>query len=285
MKLDETTIDAAANRIARRWKVRVLAPVAETHRAYVFKVERDNGLAALKIYKRLGSGGEGSGVYFLRDLPPGIGVQVYRSSMLRSAVLMEWLEGDTLDRLIIDGQETRAVTLTAQIANAVYATKFRLPAVYQRVALRMRRDLISLAKSSPSKSKHPEMQRVKTLLDHLIKTTTNEHVIHGDLIFSNIMLTQEGPRLIDPKGLRCDTAFEMAKTLISPYSTISAASLPERIAIRGPVLAKAVKSSTQRLTQWAAVILGHTIINGKSRDSIENSKDPYLTKLLDLSGE
>ncbi|MDX8346619.1 aminoglycoside phosphotransferase family protein [Cognatiyoonia sp. IB215446] len=282
-KLNEETIGPAADKIAKSWRLQLCDRIAETRRAYVFKVDRPNGVAALKIYKRLGAAGEGAGIHFLQNLAPGIGARIYRKSAWRSAVLMEWLEGDTLDKLVVRGEDAKAIALTAQVANAVTATNFRLPFIYRRLAPGLQRDFKSCLSPASDMSRQSELGRAMALLLQLMNTSPNERVLHGDLGFGNIMLTPEGPRLFDPKGLRADPAFEVAKSLITPYGNTSLSDFETRVATRGPVLAQAVGTSPLRLTQWAAVMLAHKVFVGGQKRPEQRELMPYLTRLLDLS--
>ena len=99
MKLNDATVVPAFQKLAQSWDMTLLERVAETGRAYVFKVRGQRGTAALKLYKRFGASGEGAGVHFLRNLAPDIGVQIQRSSVLRSAVLMGVAERRTSGRI------------------------------------------------------------------------------------------------------------------------------------------------------------------------------------------
>ncbi|MEO0930264.1 MAG: aminoglycoside phosphotransferase family protein, partial [Pseudomonadota bacterium] len=193
------------------------------------------------------------------------------------------LEGDTLDKLVMRGDDAKATALTAQVANAVTTTDFRFPFIYKRVVPSLQRDFRSYLAPTDASQLHPDLARAATLLANLTRTTKQERVIHGDLGFGNIMLTPTGPRLIDPKGLRADPAFDLAKTLVAPYAGTSLAVFEERIAQRGPILAQAVGASPLRLTQWATVILAHKIAFRDKMQPEESNLGPYLTRLLDLS--
>ncbi|MEL6683082.1 MAG: aminoglycoside phosphotransferase family protein [Pseudomonadota bacterium] len=285
MKLNETTIGPAAAKIAKRWRLDIGDRVAETPRAYVYRVERREGPAALKIYKRIGAAGEGAGIQFLRNLDTGIGVEVYRTTALRSAVLMEWLEGEPLDHLAKRGKDKEATLLAGQVAHAIGEARFRYPFLYKRIAPSLVRDL-RLCQTKPDGSEpHPDLAHTIALVSHLIVTTPQEQVVHGDLRFSNIFLTAQGPRLIDPKGFRADPAFEFSKTLIDPYAGTSLAAFETRIAQRAPVLANAIQTSPKRIIQWAAVLLAHTVIYGGRKRKTDHPLTPYLATLLSLSAQ
>ncbi len=285
MKLNEQTVDAAANKIALRWGLTLNDRVAETRRAYVFKADGPDGLAAFKLYKRLGSAGEGAAVRFLRNLGPEVGVEIHRSSAWQAAVLMEWLEGPTLDELVAEGQDARAISLLAEAAHAVSTTNFRFRFIYRRIVPGLKKDFKTHLSEQNSSPYEDAFQRAAVLLDHLAQTTTKERVIHGDLGFSNVILSPKGPRVIDPKGLRVDPAFELAKALVAPYNNLTISDFIKRINSRGPVFAEALDTTQLRLIQWAAVIIAHTTIHQMKRNEKELRSLPYLTTLLDMSKE
>ncbi len=281
MKLNEHTIGPAARTLANRWRLKLGDRVAETPRAFIFQAEGREGLCALKIYKQLGMGGEGSAVHFLRNLPPDTGVKIYRSSLVRSAMLMEWLEGPGLDQVLTNGAEGEATEMLAQVAQAISKTPFKWPFLYRRVATGTRRDL----QNSIDQSTGPhdaELRRALQLLDHLT-ATAQEKVLHGDLGFSNVIATADGPRLIDPKGLRADPAFEFSKSLITPFNFSSVDELITRIDRRGAVFANAIGVPQQRLVQWATIVMAHSTFRNPSKHAFQKQMKPYLMALLDLS--
>jgi streptomycin 6-kinase len=249
----------------------------------VFKVDSPDGPAALKLYKEVGSSGEGVAVHFLRNLAPNVGVKVFRSNTMRTAILMEWLEGPTLEQLVDQGEEARATKLLGEVADAVSQTNFKLSIIYRRVAPGLKRDFAKCFDQSDPVQQPRELQRSITLLDHLMQTTPQEQVIHGDLGFGNVILTDNGPRLFDPKGFRADPAFELAKALVMPYDILPLAEFIKRVESRATVLATAIDTTPLRLIQWAAIIIAHKAIYG-ARKRPENSRLlPYLTTLLDMT--
>lgn len=276
---------ATARVFASRWKLKLRDRVAETKRAHVFKVDSPNGPAALKIYKEIGSSGEGAGVHFLRSLDHGVGVQIYRSSLLRPAVLMEWVEGPLLLQLVKDGQDGRATRHLGQVASAVAQTDFRFPFLFPRIVPRLKRDFARCVDQSSPATPQGALERTKALLDDLSRTSPAERVVHGDLGFNNIILTQDGPRLIDPKGLRADPSFELAQAMALPCNDVPIPDFIKRVESRGQILAEGSETTPLRLIQWSTIMMAHRVIYGGRNRPDPSPMQPYLTALLDMSGQ
>ena len=284
MRLKLHTPDNAAEIMAVRWNLTLQSLVAETYRARIFKVDSPHGPAALKVYKKVGFGGEGAGIQFLRQLTPGIGAQIYRSNNMRTAVLIEWLDGPTLATLLADGEEARATALLGQVGRSVTMARFRLPMIYRRVLPGLKRDFERRAKAPIDGVPHPDLPRVQALLAHLSRTSTGESVLHGDLGFENVILTPDGPRLLDPKGLRAEPAYDCAKALFLPYDQPSEADFIKRIEARKDILSDAVSIPSERIVQWAAITLAHKVIHGAKKYPKNTALRPYMRTLLDMSG-
>lgn len=261
----------------------MIAQIAETPPAFVYKVDAPQGRAALKLYKHIGWSGEGASLPFLRDLNPGVGVRVFRSDALRAAMLLEWLDGPTLGELRENDQEQLAITHIAAVAKGVHSTRFRKPFIYPRLGTKLARDFRKRNPLAGDEGAERLITRAADLLDHLIATTNHEHIIHGDLGFENVILTKDGPRLIDPKALRVDPAAEFAKFLVSPLSGVSPAEFIDRTKDRSEQLCASVAATPQRLIQWAAVVLGHRVLRVTQDGRNARSLQTYLAALLDMA--
>jgi streptomycin 6-kinase len=278
-----TTPKAASEKLAARWNLTLHDCVAETNRARVYKVDGPDGPSALKLYKKLGSAGEGAAVQFLKNLEPGVGVQIYRSSIWRAAVLMEWLEGPSLDELVANGAEDEAVKHLSTVAAQVHATSFNRQFIYRRIAPEYQKELANSRKKLDPSDTPDELHRATQLLDHLVETTTQEHVTHGDLGYPNVILTPTGPRLIDPKGMRSDPALEFAKALTPPISQDVPDDLSDRLDRYAATMAAAINTTPQRLIQWVAIAVALNTFRLRKNKTYRSAMLPLLTKLLDLS--
>ncbi|WP_341366859.1 aminoglycoside phosphotransferase family protein [Yoonia sp. BS5-3] len=121
------------------------------------------------------------------------------------------------------------------------------------------------------------------LFDELRRSNPAEQVIHGDLNWGNVIQTDKGPRLIDPKGLRGDPAYEFAKALLKPYCDLCTSDFLDRTQARAAQLAPFVGATPRRVIQWATITLGLNVLRGKSKDPNLPALQPYLTALLDAS--
>ncbi len=285
MKFHSRNDDAAANALARRWKLKIKDCIAETRRARIFQVDSPDGPAALKLYKRIGSSGESASVPFLRDLAPGAGAKIYRVSPLRTAVLMEFLEGPTLQDLVTQGEEARATALLADVAAAVIGSSFRFPIIYSRQIPAITSDFALRKGHQGNVPLQDAMHRAANLFDHLVRTSPAEQVIHGDLGYGNVILTSDGPKLIDPKGLRADPACEFAKALSQPYDDVNVDVCTKTAVRRASLIAAKADVPMIRIVQWATINLARTTIKRADRQNGERDLLPYLTALLALSDQ
>ena len=266
-------------KIAVKWQLTDLEPITETSRAFVLKVTGPMGHAVLKYYKRWHRAGEGAASHFMRSLKPGVGPIIYRDSLWHTSVLMEWLDGPTLNSLIREGQDVQAAEMFTDVARGILDSKFLVPPMYNRKMPKLKKSLAEL-------NAHPnpdQLRRVRDLGCHLAKTTTRERILHGDLHGDNIIITPNGPRLIDPKGVRADPALEFSKVLLRPIHDLATPDLIKRAQERAAIFAPTIDVEPLRLIQWAAMVLGHSTLRRTAKSPSEPLEEQLVKALLDLS--
>ena len=275
----KTTLKNTAFKIAAKWQVTLEQRLVETSRAVIYKAQGPVGPVALKLYKQVGSGGEGAAIQFLRNLAPDVGVKVLRVNLLRTAVMLEWLEGPSLDALAGDADDTQAVTHLAHVAGRVAQTDFNYPFLYRKITTKFQADF----QNSQAAATDPDLTRAAHLMQNLVETTTQDRVIHGDLRFENVILTKDGPRLIDPKGYVADPAFEFCKALTPAPAASTPADYAACIMRRAPVYAGAIGTDPKRVIGWGAVVLAQRMFSGAKRAERSAAMRPFLQTFLDLA--
>jgi streptomycin 6-kinase len=249
----------------------------------VYKARGPNGPVALKLYKQIGSSGEGAAITFLRQLKPEYGVKVLKLNALRTAVLMEWLDGPALDTMVNEGGDQEACYHLAIAAKAVTQTNFTRQFIYQRLVPTLQQKFVRRIAKDDAGRTDRGFKRAAFILDELVQTTEQERVVHGDLGFSNVILTKDGPRLIDPKGLRADPAHEFGKAMIQAYGSVSIEEYVARIKSRAEIMAGGINASPQRVIRWGAVMQARSMFKHKATPSQRPTIEPYLGAFLDLA--
>ncbi|EBA13148.1 aminoglycoside phosphotransferase family protein [Roseobacter sp. CCS2] len=270
-----------AEKIAARWNVHLDTPLKHTADRLVYKVSTADGNAVLKLNRKLGS--EGGAVPFLRGLPDGIGVQLLRVSPLRRAVLLDWLEGPTLEECLAEGRATEAETHLAKLASALAQASFRYAFTLPKLETWLMRRFTRCAKGLQNTPHHQNLTRSMRLFEKLVQTTQRQTVIHGDLDFNNAILTQAGPRLIDPKGFRADPAAEFHRALVKRPSGPTVQDFINCIQHRAAVFAPAINETPQRVIQWGAVMRANQVLFHHAGRAAADRADPHLTAYLDLA--
>lgn len=267
--------------IAKRWQVTLGQPLLLKRDRVVYKVETESGPAVLKVCTKFGN--EAGAVPFLRGLPDGIGVRIRRATPLRRAILMDWLEGPNLEELYDQGREAEAELHLAKVAAALKQCSFRYPFILPRIAKRIGHRLKRCKESAERSDTADLYGRTVRLFDTLNQTTEKEGVIHGDLHFCNVILTSDGPRLIDPKGYRADPAMDLARALTGPGFSATADEYCKLITRRAAFFGTQMGESPLRIIQWGAVIRAVRLFDDARRSAGEREIDPYLAAFLDLA--
>lgn len=237
----------------------------------------------LKLYRKLHLSGERVAIPFLKALPDGIALKVHRTSPMRRAVLMEWLEGPSLHSLITDGQTVVAEEHMAQVIAKLAKVKFKDRLIYRKTREAREPNPFYAAAAAQSGRQQKLYQKVAEILDGLLRTTDVETIIHGDLQFQHVILTPYGPRLFDPKGLRADPAAEYRLMLTTGLGDRAVDDFIRGVARRATLFADATDVDRQRILQWATVVWGARVIKGRKATNRPDTMEAYLEALMDLA--
>ncbi len=280
---DRNILTDRAARVAARWGLTLRDELQLNTSRAVYKVETATGPAVLKLYRKLHLSGERAAIPFLRALPDGIALRIYRTSPLHRAVLMEWLEGPSLETLIASGQTAQAEAHMAEVAAKLAKVRFKTHIIYRKTREARTADAFKAAAAAQAGQRRALYVKAADMLDDLLKSTTDETVIHGDLQFQHTILTPDGPRLFDPKGLRADPAAEFRLILTPPIGGLPVSDFAECVARRATLFADATGLDRQRILQWATVVWAARMVKGKAAPTGSDPADAYLEALLDLS--
>lgn len=95
------------------------------------------------------------------------------------------------------------------------------------------------------------LAKARHLRDELLKSTTKEVLLHGDLHHDNILNNGDSWLAIDPKGFIGDPAFEPAAYLCNPISELLQENQPrEIIENRINICSAELGIDAQRITDW-----------------------------------
>lgn len=172
-----------------------------------------------------------SGWRALVRLPVGLGPQVYEIDEATGSVLMERLRPGT--SLATFDDDAEAVFVSLALALRGISTDGMLP-------------LSQFVTPSP-------------LADLLLATSPEPVFLHGDLHHYNILRGQAGWRMIDPKGVVGDPAYEAAAFIRNPIDTIG--SEPDLLGClrrRIDRLAELLKTPRSRIWGWSLVSVSST---------------------------
>ena len=280
---DHNILTTWASQMAARWELTLGDPLQLNKSRAVYKVEGANGPAVLKLYRKLHLSGERAAIPFLKALPDDIALKVYRTTPLGRAVLMEWLDGPSLATLITDGQIIEAEQHLAEVLAKLAKVKFKNHLIYRKTREARTPNAFKAAAAAETGQRQELYQKLVDILDCLLKTTKVETIIHGDLQFQHTILTPNGARLFDPKGLRADPAAEYRLVLTPGLSGLTVDDFIHCAARRATLFSDATGIDRQRMLQWATVAWGASAMNGKKTPNGPDFVEAYLEALLDLA--
>lgn len=162
-----------------------------------------------------------------------------------SAILMERAQGHrSLIKMAEQGQDTQATHILCDIAHQLHQTK-KVPIPSTCVPLtRWFRALETAAIQRGGL-----FSTAWTMAEALLQSQQEITVLHGDIHHSNVLdFGDKGWRVIDPKGLVGERAFDFANIFCNPNFAI--ATRPYRLEEQAALVAKLAKIDYHRLLQW-----------------------------------
>jgi streptomycin 6-kinase len=213
-------MDELANRLAEQWGFAWIEELPGGHCSRVYADES----RVLKVPFR----GEemDSGWRALVRLPPSVGPQVFEVDEATGSVLMERLRPGL------------ALSESPQDAKAVFLS------------------IAKIARDLPGEDLLPLAQYVvpSPLAERLLGTSETRAFLHGDLHHYNILSRNDGWRMIDPKGLWGDPAYEAAAFIRNPIDSIGdVPDLRSYLHARIERLADGLEVLSARVWGWALI--------------------------------
>lgn len=248
--MNQSPVETALSRALIRWSLTKSTPVAETATSWIFRVEQNGrNFAALKILKsqvaeeeRRGSmllnwyGGEGAATVF---------------DMHGDTIFMEWLDGGTLGDPVRAGKDDEGTIAIATVVANLHRPRADAPANLQPLRDRFQTLFDTDVRVWPHTARDL-YARASGIALKLFDRPSAQIPLHGDIHHDNILSSDRGWLVIDPKGLVGDPAYDLANTFINPVGGLPIAADPRRIAARLEILSQRLGYPRKRILGWAA---------------------------------
>lgn len=226
-------------------------PVAETPIAHIWRVTLpDQQFAALKIYKGGNFQDEAPGFDFLTAQDgQGTARLLARTS---SAVLLEWLEGESLADMVRNGEETKTCHILIDTANRIHAAPFYALKTLDPLDRRFKALFDAGFAPDCAPATRQTIERARCLARDLLARQTNMRPMHGDLHHDNIKHSARGYLAFDAKGVVGERTYELANAFRNPIDMQDHYSNPEIIKQRAAIWAPGFGVKQSHLLAWVA---------------------------------
>lgn len=229
------------------WHLTTVLPLAETPTSLVFRADSpDFGAVVLKRLKPYGID-ELQGVALLQWLDGDGAARIF--DVRDSDILMEYVGADTLGDMVRGGDDAQAMTIAADILAALQKPRPHPPEMRS-----LREQFNALLTHNPNKweTQYRDAMRYAT---HLATTLLDEDQpqipLHGDFHHDNILRSDSGWKVIDPKGLIGDAYYEATNLFQNPVGASDLALNNDRIDQFSHVIAARMNWKRGRLLGWA----------------------------------
>lgn len=248
------TLPACLTEVAEAWRLRVDPPFALSYN-YVAPATRADGAAVvLKVsYPSREARNEAAA---LRAFAGRGAVPLLAHEPAHAAMLLERLiPGQPLDSLADDAEASRIAAVALRRLLAPVPASHEFPSVADRCLglVRLRARFDGAAGPFPP----GPVARAEQHARELLASAPRPMLLHGDFHHGNVLSAGPGQwRVIDPKGLIGDPAYDVAAFLYNPMPALSRhtdAALRQVLSTRLAIFAEELGVDRQRLRAWGVV--------------------------------
>lgn len=250
-------IDLSLVGAIERWSLSNPTLVTETASSVIYRVEgADHGPAALKLLKLEVNGDEARGGALLAWYA-GLGaVKVFGTAP--DAVLMEWLDGESLGDLARASQDDRATGILCDVVERLHARRDTpLPDL-----MPLRRWFDALFQTGPAPwpmGSRALVAKAIGIARDLFDGELPTQPLHGDIHHDNIRRSGDTWVAIDPKGLVGDPAYDYANSFQNPERAEALVLNAMRVSRHATAISERTGISRSRLLAWA---VAHAALSG-----------------------
>lgn len=250
-----TLSPALADAIAR-WALTSPSVVTETATSVIYRATAAHGPAALKLLKPGAGDDEARGGAMLEWFGGHGAARVF--GLAPDAVLMEWLDGETLGDVARAGRDDAATLVLADVVERLHARRDATPP--ELTPLRRRfASLFRLGLDAWPDETRPLVARATAIAADLLDADAPATPLHGDIHHDNILHSGDRWLAIDPKGLIGDAAYDYANSFQNPERADALVLDAGRIARHAAALAERTAIPRRHLLAWA---VAHTALSG-----------------------
>jgi len=248
--MNQSPVETALSRAMIRWSLTKSTPVADTPRSAIFRVEQNGrNFAALKIIKPEASREEGRGTRLLQWYEGDGAATVF--DIHGDTVFMEWLDGGTLGDPVRAGKDDEGTIAIATVVAGIHRPRPDAPEDLEPLRNRFQTLFDTDVRAWPHTARDLYARSAGIALK-LFDRPSAVVPLHGDIHHDNILSSDRGWLVIDPKGLLGDPTYDLANVFINPVGGAHIATDPRRIAARADILSQRLGYQRKRILGWAA---------------------------------
>ena len=248
--MNQSPVETALSRAMIRWSLTKSTPVAETATSWIFRVEQNGrNFAALKILKPLAAVEERRGAMLMNWYGGEGAATIF--DMHGDTIFMEWLDGGTLGDPVRAGKDDEGTIAIATIIASLHRPRANTPDGLEPLRDRFQILFDTDVRTWPHTARDLYARSCGIALK-LFDRPSAQIPLHGDMHHDNVLSSDRGWLAIDPKGLICDPAYDLANVFINPKGAAHLATDPRRIAARADILSQRLDYPRKRLLGWAA---------------------------------
>lgn len=172
----------------------------------------------------------------------------------KGAVLIERARPGTPLREYFPSQESASVSIFCNIITALHHASSDLNRLAPYLPLFTPLKEVTAVLDQNWDIPEEYLTKARKLKEHLLATTTEEVLLHGDLHHDNIIQHGNSFVAIDPKGFIGDRLYDVAPFIRNPM--IQLVQLPDAFSLlttRIEMISLMLKADTERVTQWVYV--------------------------------
>lgn len=228
------------------WGISAVDKITETPTSHLYKAQHNAQTCVLKIYTAHGKKCEADSGPFLQHINGNGCVNVIQGN--EDALLLEYIDGNTLQPLILDGRDKEATEIIAATLHKIHSAP--LPSQsFPTLNDRFESLFLHEQKGAPDIINHGAH-----LARQALKENHPQTLLHGDMHHENIMqCSNQGWVAIDPQPCIGDPAYDCANTLHNPHQMFHLTEDKDRLLMQANIFGDRMGIDPQRIINYAFI--------------------------------
>lgn len=234
------------NKYLKKWELSSVAHLDTTQTSHIYSAVHKGHPAILKILSPLGKKFEGNSAQVLKCFDGNGSAKILSSD--EGALLLEYIDGPKLKTMVEQGHDQEAASVICDVVDRLHSYSGPPPLEVPELKQHFR----SLFVRAKDQSSDPIFQRTAKIMEDLLSSESDKHLLHGDIHHTNILKSSaRGWLAIDPQSVFGERSYDVANVFFNPDNMPDLVETKSRIKLLAEIFSERLKIDKLRILKFA----------------------------------